>query len=124
MSRHAKTAVEAVTGPEAVTGSTRMKAGTAQKMILNMISTSVMIKMGKVYQNLMVDVMQTNEKLRVRARNIVTEATGCSDEQACRLLEAAGGNAKTAIVMELLNCTAKEAEQNLKRAHGHMRKCL
>lgn len=83
-----------------------------------------MVGIGKVYQNLMVDVMQTNEKLRVRARNIVTEATGCSDEQACRLLEAAGGNAKTAIVMELLNCTAKEAEQNLKRAHGHIRKPL
>lgn len=117
-------AIEPVVGPEVLTGSTRLKAGTAQKMILNMISTGAMVGIGKVYQNLMVDVMQTNEKLRVRARNIVTEATGCSDEQACRLLEAAGGNAKTAIVMELLNCTAKEAEQNLKRAHGHIRKCL
>lgn len=117
-------AIEPVVGPEVLTGSTRLKAGTAQKMILNMISTGAMVGIGKVYQNLMVDVMQTNEKLRVRARNIVTEATGCSEEQACRLLEAAGGNAKTAIVMELLNCTAKEAEQNLKRAHGHIRKCL
>ena len=117
-------AIEPVVGPEVLTGSTRLKAGTAQKMILNMISTGAMVGIGKVYQNLMVEVMQTNEKLRVRARNIVTEATGCSEEQACRLLEAAGGNAKTAIVMELLNCTAKEAEQNLKRAHGHIRKCL
>ena len=79
MSRHAKTAVEAVTGPEAVTGSTRMKAGTAQKMILNMISTSVMIKMGKVYQNLMVDVQPTNEKLVVRSINIIQECLDCGE---------------------------------------------
>ncbi len=117
-------AIEPVVGPEVLTGSTRLKAGTAQKMILNMISTGAMVGIGKVYQNLMVDVMQTNEKLRVRARNIVTEATGCTEERAASLLEAAGGNAKTAIVMELLDCTAGEAEQKLKCAHGHIRKCL
>lgn len=117
-------AIEPVVGPEVLTGSTRLKAGTAQKMILNMISTGAMVGIGKVYQNLMVDVLQTNEKLRVRARNIVTEATGCTEERAASLLEAAGGNAKTAIVMELLDCTAGEAEQKLKCAHGHIRKCL
>lgn len=117
-------AIEPVVGPEVLTGSTRLKAGTAQKMILNMISTGAMVGIGKVYQNLMVDVLQTNEKLRVRARNIVTEATGCTEERAASLLEAAGGNAKIAIVMELLDCTAGEAEQKLKCAHGHIRKCL
>lgn len=117
-------AIEPVVGPEVLTGSTRLKAGTAQKMILNMISTGAMVGIGKVYQNLMVDVQQTNEKLRVRARNIVKEATGCSEERAGELLEAAGGSAKTAIVMELLNCTAAEAEQKLQRSHGHIRRCL
>lgn len=117
-------AIEPVVGPEVLTGSTRLKAGTAQKMILNMISTGAMVGIGKVYQNLMVDVMQTNEKLRVRARNIVKEATGCGEERAGELLEAAGGSAKTAIVMELLNCTAEEAAQKLQCSHGHIRKCL
>lgn len=117
-------AIEPVVGPEVLTGSTRLKAGTAQKMILNMISTGAMVGIGKVYQNLMVDVLQTNEKLRVRARNIVTEATGCCEARAAELLEAADGNAKTAIVMELLNCTAEEAEQKLECTHGHIRKCL
>lgn len=117
-------AIEPVVGPEVLTGSTRLKAGTSQKMILNMISTGAMVGIGKVYQNLMVDVQQTNEKLRVRARNIVKEATGCSEERAGELLEAAGGSAKTAIVMELLNCTAAEAEQKLQRSHGHIRRCL
>lgn len=81
-------AIEPVVGPEVLTGSTRLKAGTAQKMILNMISTGAMVGIGKVYQNLMVDVMQTNEKLRVRARNIVTEATGLFGRTG---LPAAGG---------------------------------
>lgn len=117
-------AIEPVSGPEVLTGSTRLKAGTAQKMILNMISTGAMVGIGKVYENLMVDVMPTNEKLRVRARNIVTEATGCSPEKADQQLEAAGGSVKTAIVMELLGCTAAEAEEKLKESHGHIRKCL
>ncbi len=117
-------AIEPVSGPEILTGSTRLKAGTAQKMVLNMISTGAMVGIGKVYQNLMVDVMQTNEKLRVRARNIVMAATGCSCERAAALLDEAGGAAKTAIVMELLNCNAEEAEQKLQSSHGHIRKCL
>lgn len=117
-------AIEPVAGPEILTGSTRLKAGTAQKMVLNMISTGAMVGIGKVYQNLMVDVMQTNEKLRVRARNIVMAATGCSGERAADLLDQAGGAAKTAIVMELLNCGAEEAAQKLQCSHGHIRKCL
>lgn len=117
-------AIEPVTGPEVLTGSTRLKAGTSQKMVLNMISTGAMVGIGKVYENLMVDVQQTNEKLRVRAKNIVSEATGCDDERAGELLEAAGGSAKTAIVMELLGCTAKEAKEKLKQSQGHIRGCL
>ncbi len=117
-------AVEPVTGPEVLTGSTRLKAGTAQKMVLNMISTGAMVGIGKVYENLMVDVMPTNEKLRVRANSIVTEATGCSPERAGQQLEAAGGSVKTAIVMELLGCSAAEAEEKLKGSQGHIRKCL
>lgn len=117
-------AIEPVVGPEVLTGSTRLKAGTAQKMILNMISTGAMVGIGKVYQNLMVDVQQTNEKLRVRARHIVMAATGCEEEQAGALLEAADGSVKTAIVMELLSCDAPEAERKLECSHGHIRKCL
>ena len=117
-------AIEPVSGPEILTGSTRLKAGTAQKMVLNMISTGAMVGIGKVYQNLMVDVQQTNEKLRVRARNMVMDATGCSCERAAALLDQAGGAAKTAIVMELLNCGAEEAAQKLQGSHGHIRQCL
>lgn len=117
-------AVEPVAGPEVLTGSTRLKAGTAQKMVLNMISTGAMVGIGKVYENLMVDVQPTNEKLWVRAGSIVTEATGCSSEQANLQLEAAGGSVKIAIIMELLGCSASEAEEKLKESRGHIRKCL
>ncbi|MDO4326814.1 MAG: N-acetylmuramic acid 6-phosphate etherase [bacterium] len=117
-------AIEPEVGPEVLTGSTRLKAGTAQKMILNMISTGAMVGIGKVYQNLMVDVMQTNEKLCVRAHNIVREATGCSSERAAALLEEAGGSVKAAIVMELTGCTADEAVQKLEKARGHIRNCI
>lgn len=120
----AELSIEPVVGPEVLTGSTRLKAGTAQKMILNMISTGAMVGIGKVYQNLMVDVIQTNEKLRVRARNIVKAATGCDDERAAQLLGATGGNAKTAIVMELLDCSAQEAGQRLQKSHGHVKGCF
>lgn len=83
-------AIEPVPGPEVLTGSTRLKAGTVQKLILNMISTGAMVKIGKVYQNLMVDVQQTNEKLVVRGQNIVMEATGCTRECAIQALADAG----------------------------------
>ena len=82
-------AIEPVPGPEVLTGSTRLKAGTVQKLILNMISTGSMVGIGKVYQNLMVDVQQTNEKLKVRAQNIVMDITDCTRETAAESLEAA-----------------------------------
>ncbi len=119
--RCADLAIEVSVGPEVLTGSTRLKAGTAQKMILNMISTSAMVGLGKAYQNLMVDVMQTNEKLRRRAEKIVMEATGADQEQARKTIDEAGGNAKTAIVMILAGCGAEEAKQRLEKADGHVR---
>ena len=122
--KEADLAIEPMVGPEILTGSTRLKAGTAQKMILNMISTGAMVGIGKVYENLMVDVVQTNEKLCVRARNIMMMATECGLDEAQKLLEEAGGNAKTAIVMKLLDCSAEEASDKLKRSHGHIRRCL
>ena len=97
ISGYAKIHIEAVTGAEAVTGSTRLKAGTAQKMILNMLSTCAMIDMGKVIGNLMADVQATNEKLRARARRIVMTVAGCTQEEAQRALDVANGNAKAAI---------------------------
>ena len=104
MAKYSDVAIEVVVGPEVLTGSTRLKAGTAQKMVLNMISTGSMVAVGKAYQNLMVDVMQTNEKLVVRAENIVIEATDCDRDTARRALKEANGKVKTAVVMILLNC--------------------
>ena len=89
--RAADIAIEAVVGPEVLTGSTRLKAGTAQKMILNMITTGAMVRIGKAYQNLMVDVVQSNKKLQTRAENIVMEATGVSRPEARAVIDAAGG---------------------------------
>ena len=120
----AQVAIEPVTGPEVLTGSTRLKAGTAQKMVLNMISTGSMVSVGKSFHNLMVDVQQSNEKLRSRARNIVVEATGCTPEQADQALVDADGKAKTAIVMILLGVTCAQAERALKAAHGRVRDAL
>ena len=124
MSRHAKTVVEAVTGPEAVTGSTRMKAGTAQKMILNMISTSVMIKMGKVYQNLMVDVQPTYEKLVIRSINIIRECLDCGEERAAELLKASGRCVKLAVLMGLTGLEPEPAKQRLEQAGGRLRSAI
>lgn len=98
---HATYSIEAIVGPEVITGSTRMKSGTAQKMILNMISTSLMIKRGKVYHNLMVDVQPTNEKLVSRAKNIIISCTDCSMEEADKYLNLSGKNVKAAILMIL-----------------------
>ena len=120
----AQLAIEPVTGPEVLTGSTRLKAGTAQKMVLNMISTGSMVGFGKVYQNLMVDVQQTNEKLVVRTQNITMTATGCTREEAKAALSEADGHVKTAIVMILLGCGAKEAKTHLEAAGGHVRNAL
>ncbi len=120
----AKLPVEVVVGPEVVTGSTRMKAGTAQKMILNMISTGAMVLNGKVYQNLMVDVMQTNKKLQVRAQNIVMEVTDATREEATDALEKANGSSKVAIYMLLKNVDYEQAQNELEANQGNLRKSL
>ena len=116
--------IEVEVGPEVLTGSTRLKAGTAQKLILNMISTSSMIRCGKAYQNLMVDVIQTNEKLCRRAENIVIEATGETRELARKFIDEAEGSVKTAITAILAKCSVKEAEERLQTAGGHVRKAI
>lgn len=118
---HADLAIEPVCGPEVLTGSTRLKAGTAQKLILNMISTATMVGMGKVYQNLMVDVQQTNEKLVTRAQNICMAATECTREQAIEALAAANGHVKTAIVMILNGQDVEGASAALEAAGGRVR---
>lgn len=120
----AQLAIEVVVGPEVLTGSTRLKAGTAQKLVLNMISTATMVGVGKAYHNLMVDVMQTNEKLQVRAQNIVMEATGVDRDTAKEAIAQADGHAKTAITMILAQCSAQEARQRLEKARGHVRQAI
>jgi N-acetylmuramic acid 6-phosphate etherase len=112
------------TGPEVVTGSTRMKAGTATKMALNIITTTLMVRLGKVYENLMVDLRASNAKLRDRAARIV--ATLCSIDRtgALSLLDAAGGSAKVATVMGLRGCRREEAERLLTAADGRLRDAL
>ena len=117
-------AIEVEVGPEVLTGSTRLKSGTAQKLILNMISTASMVRMGKAYQNLMVDVMQTNEKLHTRAENIVMDATGAERAEARSAIDAAGGSVKCAITMLLANCSAQEARSSLEAAGGHVRTAI
>ncbi len=107
-------------GPEVITGSTRMKSGTAQKMVLNMLSTCTMIRMGKVYGNLMVDVKPSNKKLVQRCISIVCSATDCSEETASAALDRCGSNAKVAIVMILCGCDAKEAAQRLEESDGRI----
>ncbi len=117
-------AIEPLVGPEVLTGSTRLKSGTAQKMILNMISTGSMVGIGKVYQNLMVDLVQSNEKLVIRAENIVMEATGCEREKARQEIEKAGGSAKLAITAILLGTDTETAREKLRQARGHIRAAL
>lgn len=112
------------TGPEVITGSTRLKCGTAQKMILNMISTSVMIKLGKVYGNLMVDVKPTNEKLIERTVSIVVKATDVDEETARKILAESDYSAKMAIVMIKGNFTRSEAERLLEKEGGSITKIL
>ncbi len=108
------------TGPEVLTGSTRMKAGTATKLALNAISTTLMVRSGRVYENLMVDLRATNDKLRDRAARIVSTLTGLSREAALGLLDRAGGAAKTAVVMARRGVERTEAEALLGRAGGRL----
>lgn len=116
----AEIAITPLPGPEVVTGSTRMKSGTAQKMVLNMLSTCTMVKLGKVYGNLMVDVKPSNEKLVHRCISIVREATGADEKTAVAALEACGYKCKTAIVMLLCSVSADEAEARLGRSDGRV----
>ena len=113
-----------VVGPELVAGSTRLKAGTAQKLVLNTISTLSMIRLGKTYGDLMVDVAATNEKLRARARRAVQLATGASDNEVDGALAAAGGSAKIAIVSLLAGIDADSASERLEQAKGNVREAL
>ena len=113
-----------VTGPEVITGSTRLKAGTAQKLVLNMLSTATMVRLGKTYGNLMVDVQPTNQKLRARAVRIVREATGIDEQEAVRALERAGGEVKTAIVSILLGVPPRAARERLAQTGGRVRDAL
>lgn len=120
----AKIAIEAVPGPEVLTGSTRLKAGTAQKMVLNMLSTISMVGIGKAYKNLMVDVQPTNEKLVSRAKGIVMKATDVTEEVASQKLDDSGGDVKTAILMILLDIDKDTAMVKLNETKGHIRKAL
>jgi N-acetylmuramic acid 6-phosphate etherase len=113
-----------VTGPEVIAGSTRLKAGTAQKMVLNMLSTGTMIRLGKTFGNLMVDVKASNAKLQERAIRIVREATGLERDQAAAALEAANGETKTAIVSTLAGIPADDARALLSAANGSVRAAL
>ena len=124
MSQVAAIALTPVVGPEVVTGSSRMKAGTAQKLVLNMLTTGSMIRSGKVYGNLMVDVETTNQKLVQRQVNIVMQATDCDDATASAALTACGGHCKTAILMVLADLAADEAKALLSQHQGFIRQAL
>jgi N-acetylmuramic acid 6-phosphate etherase len=123
MAAIAEVAIEMATGPEVLTGSTRMKAGTATKLVLNMISTGVMIRSGAVYGNLMVNVQPTNAKLVDRAERIIVDATGCGRDEAARLLQQAG-SVKTAIVMQVLGLDKDPAEALLATHGGRLAEVL
>ena len=117
-------AIVPITGPEVVTGSTRMKAGTATKLVLNMITTGAMIRLGKTYGNLMVDLRATNNKLKDRSERIVIEVCGVSREEARALLDAADKSVKTAIVMQKLGVGRDEALAALEKAGGVIRRAI
>jgi len=112
------------TGPEAVAGSTRMKAGTAQKLVLNAFSTALMVRLGKVYANLMIDVQVTNAKLRRRATRLVEQAAGVDPTRAAAALEAAGGQVKVAVASLRLGISAQDAASRLASAGGRLREVL
>ena len=118
ISQHAQIAIEVPVGPEVLTGSTRLKAGTAQKLVLNMLSTGAMIGLGKVFQNLMVDVLPTNEKLVVRSQRIIQQATGCDAATAAKAFEAADQHVKLAIVMILTQRSSTDAQKLLTQTNG------
>jgi N-acetylmuramic acid 6-phosphate etherase len=124
LSKSVEIAIEAVCGPEIITGSTRLKAGTATKLILNMISTGLMIRLGYTYGNLMVNVQPKNAKLVDRARRIIAEAAGVEPNRAAELLDESGRTVSTAIVMGRLGISRDQAEARLKRAGGRIAEAL
>jgi N-acetylmuramic acid 6-phosphate etherase len=111
-------------GPEVIMGSTRMKSGTAQKLVLNMLTTTAMIRMGKVYENMMIDLQMTNKKLVERSKRIVMTITGVNYDEAANYLQQADGHVKTALVMVKARVGAEEARQRLLRADGFVRKAI
>ena len=124
IAKHCDYPIELSAGPEILTGSTRLKSGTCQKIILNMISTVTMVKSNKVFGNLMVDVRATNEKLAERCHRIVMEATGCDHDTAHKALSETNNSCKDAIVMVLLNVSAEEARKKLEAAEENVRTAL
>lgn len=124
ISAHAEIQIEVPVGPEVLTGSTRLKAGTAQKLVLNMLSTGAMVGLGKVYKNLMVDVKPTNEKLVARAKRIIQQATNCDAATAAANFEAAGHDVKLAIVMTLTGDSAAAAQTRLTAANGFIARAI
>ncbi|MGB3160282.1 N-acetylmuramic acid 6-phosphate etherase [Carnobacterium sp.] len=124
ISKYAQLPIEIEVGSEILTGSTRLKSGTAQKLVLNMLSTGAMIGIGKVYQNLMVDVKPSNEKLEERSKRIIMQATDCSYEEASKTFIKSNHQVKLAIVMLLTDSTKEEAEKKLVQANGFIRKTI
>lgn len=120
----ARLTITPIVGPEVISGSTRLKAGTATKLVLNMLTTGTMIRLGKTYGNLMVDLRATNEKLRIRSRRIVRQLTKLDDEGAGELLARCDGEVKTAVVVGRIGVSVEEARQRLQRYGGHLRKAL
>ena len=123
LARASELAITPATGPEVVTGSTRMKAGTATKLVLNMLSTGALVRLGYVYGNLMINVQPTNMKLRDRAARIIATITGLNQSEAAELLER-GGSVKTAVVMQKLGLSKEEAEERIHQAGGRLRDAL
>jgi N-acetylmuramic acid 6-phosphate etherase len=116
--------IELNTGPEILTGSTRLKAGTSQKLVLNMLSTAAFTRLGKVYENVMVDLQGTNEKLKRRSRRIIREVAGVTEDEATELLSAAGGSVKVAVVMGKARVNAEDACELLTATSGNLRRAL
>jgi N-acetylmuramic acid 6-phosphate etherase len=124
ITREAKISIVTPTGPEVVTGSTRMKAGTAQKMVLNMLSTASMVRMGRIYDNWMIGVALTNRKLQARGLKILTEASGATVEEATRALRQSGHTLDIALIMLKKGLGAREAQRRLRRANGNVHSAI
>ena len=124
MSKIAGVTVYAAVGPEIITGSTRMKAGTAQKLVLNMMSTTMMIRLGMTYSNWMINVSMSNQKLRERGKHMLQEILGVKPNEAERLIEASGSNLKAAVIMGATGCNRKDAEKRLAESNGNLRTVL